>query len=133
MLSCLRVVLSWVRRRPASGPAVLVLGLAAMMPSAPTRAQTLWEAMAQAYQSHPALGAQRANVRALDADVDGARGGWRPTVAATTGTGRYLSTTQHKALPDPVTNHRTTTDVRVTASQPLLNWSAGPAIEAARA
>src|SRR5690606_33512040 len=49
--------------------------------AASSHAQTLQEAMAHAYGSHPALGAQRANVRALDQDVDSARAGWRPTVS----------------------------------------------------
>lgn len=119
--------------RRIGGSGVPAVALAAIMLAAPVRAQTLWEAMARAYQEHPALSAQRASLRALDAEVDGARGGWRPTVTASTGTGRYLSSSRYKALPDPVTNNRTTSDLRITASQPLLNWSTAPAIEAARA
>jgi len=88
--------------------------------------------MAHAYGSHPALGAQRANVRALDQDVDSALAGWRPTVSVSTGTGRH---TNAYALNDGprISSDRNPADLRVSASQPLLNWTTGPAVDAAEA
>ena len=43
-------------------------------------AQTLLEALSQAYKSNPALAAQRAKLRATDEDVAQALSNWRPTV-----------------------------------------------------
>lgn len=43
-------------------------------------AQTLLEALSQAYESNPALAAQRAKLRATDEDVAQALSNWRPTV-----------------------------------------------------
>ncbi|TDH63990.1 secretion protein [Dankookia rubra] len=62
-------------------PAILFLGTPRAM------AQTLSEAMAQAYASNPSLLAARANLRAVDENVPQALAGWRPTVSVTASAG----------------------------------------------
>lgn len=128
----LRLLLNHRAGRSGFGIAVLG-GVTAFAQATPVEAQTLWEAMARAYQEHPALSAQRARVRALDADVDSARGGWRPTVFASTSTGRFVNSSTYRMVSDPIKNHHTASDLKISASQPLLNWSAEPAINAAQA
>nr|WP_246297531.1 TolC family outer membrane protein [Tardiphaga robiniae] len=47
------------------------------------RAETVWEALAKAYQSNPQLNGERARQRATDENVPQAMAGYRPQVAAT--------------------------------------------------
>ena len=61
-------------------PCLLPLGLAAVVFAAPAGAQTLQEALAQAYNNNPTLLAARAQLRAVDENVPQALAGWRPTV-----------------------------------------------------
>ncbi len=56
--------------------ALILLALAA----APARAQTMTQALAEAYNTNPQLLAQRALLRATDEQVPQALSGWRPTV-----------------------------------------------------
>ncbi len=58
----------------------LNLGLAAALLATPAGAQTLQEALAQAYANNPTLLAARAQLRATDENVPQALAGWRPTV-----------------------------------------------------
>lgn len=91
----------------------------------PLHGQTLTEAMRRAYEHHPALSAQRANVRALTEDIDRARAGWRPSLSVSLGTGRRSNS--YKIEGGPVNSYDlNTSDVRITASQPLLNWTTAP-------
>jgi TolC family type I secretion outer membrane protein len=62
---------------------------AALLPFAgsTSSAETLFDALAQAYASNPTLLAQRASVRAVDEGVPQALSGWRPTVSAEAGAG----------------------------------------------
>src|SRR5579863_3198948 len=53
-----------------------------------TRAETLTDALSQAYQYNPQLLAQRAHLRATDEGVPQALSGWRPQVTFTGTTGR---------------------------------------------
>jgi TolC family type I secretion outer membrane protein len=55
------------------------IALFAMM--VPAQAETLFEAMSEAYSNNPTLAAQRAQQRALDEGVAQAVSGWRPTVS----------------------------------------------------
>lgn len=98
----------------------------------PVHAQSLQEAMALAYRNHPALSAQRAGLRALEEDVDQAMAGWHPSVAVRAGTGHYGDTYSFREGPT-TRGTRNTSELRLSASQPVLNWVTGPAIEAARA
>ena len=54
--------------------------LAAMGLATPSMAQTLQEALAQAYTANPQLEAQRAALRAVDEQVPQALSNYRPTV-----------------------------------------------------
>lgn len=110
--------------------AVALLGLA-VLPAA--RAQSLPEAMTSALQQHPALAAQRAALRALQADAEAARGGWRPQVALNASSGHYSSSVNLQAPPGAQRSDRNSTDLRLTATQPLLNASADAAVTAAEA
>lgn len=49
----------------------------------PAVAETLQDALVAAYSSNPTLAAERANLRAVDENVNQALAGWRPTVVAT--------------------------------------------------
>jgi outer membrane protein len=70
---------------------MMTAGLAALASmiavSTAAAAQTLTEALAEAYQTNPQLLAQRALLRATDEMVPQALAGWRPTVAFTGQTG----------------------------------------------
>lgn len=55
----------------------------------PAQAQSLNEALAQAYQANPTLEAARAELRAADELVPQARSGFLPTLSATGDIGRY--------------------------------------------
>lgn len=95
-------------------------------------AQTLQEAMALAYRNHPSLGAQRASLRALEEDVERARAGWHPSVAVQGRTGNHDDA--YRLNDKTAANaNRTTSEVRLSATQPVLNWTTGPAVEAAQA
>jgi outer membrane protein/adhesin transport system outer membrane protein len=54
---------------------------------APARAQTLEEALVQAYSSNPTLGAARATLRSVDEDVPAALAGQRPSPAVVASAG----------------------------------------------
>jgi len=66
-----------VRKLALAGVAMVFAGLGATE----AWAQSLKEAMAQAYLTNPTLGAQRAALRAVDEGVPQAKAGWRPTVS----------------------------------------------------
>lgn len=52
---------------------------------APARAETIFEALGEAYSSNPDLQAQRAYLRAVDENVAIAKSGFRPTIDLTGG------------------------------------------------
>jgi outer membrane protein len=65
-------------RRDLSGFAALAWLI--LLAAAPAQAQTLTQALAEAYNTNPQLLAQRALLRATDEQVPQAVSGWRPTV-----------------------------------------------------
>ncbi len=71
------------RRRPLSTPfaAAIALAVAAIVSPAPASAESLEQAMIEAYSGNPTLLAQRAALRVLDESVSSAVAGWRPTVS----------------------------------------------------
>lgn len=77
--------------RRSRGGRLLAAGLAVCVGmlggSATVGAQSLTEALAEAYRTNPQLLAQRALLRATDEMVPQARANWRPTVAFTGQTG----------------------------------------------
>src|SRR5258708_31572181 len=84
-------VLAWRRRGLRAGLlfALLLPGLGI----APASAQTLEEALAQAYNNNPVLQSRRASLRALDEGLPQALSNWRPTVTFNGNLGsRELST-----------------------------------------
>lgn len=120
--------------RPATAwliAAVVVLG--DMAAHSRAHAQTLQEAMALAYRNHPALAAQRAQLRALHEDVDRARAGRLPVVSLRTGTGHYEDSHRFREGGGTLHGSRNMSEVRLNASQPVLNWTTDAAIEAAQA
>jgi outer membrane protein len=77
----------------------LALGLAAGFLPGQASAQTLQDALVQAYQSNPQLQSERANLRATDENVPQALSNWRPTVSlsASQGYNHIDSTTRQSA------------------------------------
>ncbi|HTZ79564.1 MAG TPA: TolC family outer membrane protein [Stellaceae bacterium] len=69
--------------------ALLVLGVCGGFASA-ARAETLTEALTEAYQYNPQILAQRAHLRATDEGVPQALSGWRPTVQFTGSAGSAI-------------------------------------------
>lgn len=74
--------------RPALALTTALLAPAALIAAAPAaRAQTLQEALAQAYANNPTLLAARAQLRATDENVPQALAGWRPSVTISSSAG----------------------------------------------
>ena len=69
-----------VRKDIAVISVAVTIGLAAYLPSA-AHAETLAEALAEAYATNPDLVAERARVRAVDEQVPQALSNWRPQVS----------------------------------------------------
>ncbi len=65
------------RLRPFALSAVSAMALLAGLPAS---AETLTEAMTQAYNTNPSLLAERARLRATDEELSQANAGWRPTI-----------------------------------------------------
>jgi outer membrane protein len=97
------------------------------------RAQTLADALAQAYANNPTLLAARAQLRAVDENVPQALAGWRPTVSITSSFGYSdgRSRTYSGQALDPVTggvrivgisneNERTPISNAITLTQPIF-------------
>ena len=59
------------------------VALGALLVSSPAQAESLFAALAAAYNSNPALQAERAGLRATDEQVPQALAGWRPSLTAT--------------------------------------------------
>ncbi|MGH7046785.1 MAG: TolC family outer membrane protein [Stellaceae bacterium] len=77
-----RCARSALRRRSAAAAVIGAAAITALMlaTTLPARAQTLTQALAEAYNTNPQLLAQRALLRATDEQVPQALSGWRPTV-----------------------------------------------------
>ena len=82
---------------------VALVGVCVGSTPAPTRGQTLTQALADAYNTNPQLLAQRALLRATDEQVPQALANWRPTVNFTGQVGgtRAAVTPQSLGLPRP--------------------------------
>ncbi|MGM4921585.1 TolC family outer membrane protein [Tardiphaga sp. 804_B3_N1_9] len=70
------------RRALRTGMALSLIGYG-IFAAVDARAETVWEALAKAYQSNPQLNGERARQRATDENVPQAMAGYRPQVAAT--------------------------------------------------
>lgn len=81
------------------------------------RAETIFEAMAEAYSSNPDLQAQRAYSRSVDENVAIAKSGYRPTVALT---GQYSNANRDSNI-NPNEDGGVNTSYGATVSQPLFS------------
>lgn len=92
-MSCLRRIsrpaIGWSRRGLWSALGVLALACAGARGAA---AQTIDDAMAEAYRTNPQLLSARAQLRALDEGVPVALSGWRPTVSVGGSIGKATDT-----------------------------------------
>lgn len=109
--------------------AALTVGLVLGGGSGVVSAQTLEDALAQAYSNNPALGAQRARLRAVDESVNQALSGYRPTVRATASATR---TAGNARFPGGESGSEATAkQVGVTASQPIYDATVAPGVRRA--
>ena len=67
---------------------VVLIAATAMIAGQPVVAQTLREALVEAYEGNPTLNAERARLRATDEQVPQALSGYRPTITANVQAGR---------------------------------------------
>jgi TolC family type I secretion outer membrane protein len=81
-------------------------------------AQSLTEALAEAYRTNPQLLAQRALLRATDELVPQALANWRPTVAFTGQTG-YAASALSVAQSPTIYSHAKPSSLDLTATQPV--------------
>ena len=113
-------------RGRAGGYAVALIACVAL-PLSAARADTLEQALIQAYQNNPTLNAQRAAVRATDEGVPQALSGYRPRVSITASGGEQsLSSTTKVTSTTPNTystqsGYNSPVSAGVTASQTLFN------------
>ncbi len=91
--------------------------------------QTLEEALAQAYANNPALGAQRARLRAVDESVPQALSGYRPTVRATAGISRATGNSTFEG--GSTGSEANPKSVGIAATQPLYDATVAPAVRRA--
>ncbi len=108
-----------------TGCAIVALVVSAGM-AQPARAETLTEALSQAYQYNPQLLAQRAQLRATDESVPQALAGWRPTVQFTGSAGREIAQTTQNVAPGgsvTATNYLTPRALDLNLTQPV--WTSG--------
>lgn len=89
---------------------------AALLAAVPASAETLTEALAEAYTTNPALLAERARLRATDEQLSQANSGWRPTVVINGDVGTS------KDFQNDVTTDTWGADI--TASQPIYEGGA---------
>ncbi|AWK87008.1 hypothetical protein DEW08_12900 [Azospirillum thermophilum] len=92
-------------------------------------AQTLEQALAQAYGNNPTLGAQRARLRAVDEGVPQALSGYRPTVRATASIGRTAGEAKFSGGSSGTEYNPKT--VGLSATQPVYDPTVGPAVRRA--
>ncbi|QCO13850.1 hypothetical protein D3869_00555 [Azospirillum brasilense] len=107
----------------------LTLGVAFVGGIDTASAQSLEDALAQAYSNNPALAAQRARQRAVDESVPQALSGYRPTVRATAGITRNASNSTFQGGETGSENNAKS--VGITATQPLYDATVGPAVRRA--
>lgn len=92
-------------------------------------AQTLEEALAQAYSSNPTLAAQRAALRAADERVAQALSGYRPTVQATlSAQGQRTNSTIEGRGGNQSTSSATPKSAGVSVTQPIYDATVTPGV-----
>ena len=83
----------------------------------PARAETVFEALSEAYRSNPDLQAQRAYLRSVDENVAIAKSGYRPSIALT---GQYNNSNTNSSLSQTEEGKESHT-LAATISQPLFS------------
>src|SRR5688572_11424682 len=105
---------------------ILLGGAAAALLSLPASAETLQEALANAYQVNPTLQAARAQLRAVDETVPIALSGWRPSLSVNGSIARQRSETDitgditSGVVARSGTNLRTPYQAQISITQPLF-------------
>ncbi|WP_035690667.1 TolC family outer membrane protein [Azospirillum halopraeferens] len=112
--------------------ATALLAGAAFGFSAAAGAQSLEQALAQAYATNPALAAQRAQLRAVDETVAQALSGYRPSVQATADVTRNATNSRVSGA-GTVGNESTPKSVGVSVTQPLYNATVAPSVRRSEA
>ena len=107
----------------------LTLGVAFVGGIDTASAQSLEEALAQAYSNNPGLAAQRARQRAVDETVPQALSGYRPTVQATAGITRNAANSTFQG--GETGSEYNAKSVGVSATQPIYDATVGPAVRRA--
>lgn len=108
----------------------LVLGASLALTPGRAGAQTLEQALAQAYQTNPTLAAERARLRAVDEAVPQALSGYRPSAQITLGATR--SGTETKGSSGyRVGTEGTSKSIGASVSQPLFDGTVTPGVKRA--
>ncbi|MBP2298335.1 TolC family outer membrane protein [Azospirillum picis] len=97
--------------------------------SGAARAQSLEQALAQAYANNPTIGAQRARLRAVDESVPQALSGYRPTARVTAGVTRSMG--ESKFDGGSAGSEANAKSVGITATQPIYDATVAPAVRRA--
>lgn len=110
--------------------ATVAWGVVALGMAQPTWAQSLEQALAQAYANNPSLAAQRARLRAVDESVPQALSGYRPTARATASIGRSYSETQIERS-GTSNSALTPKTAGLSVTQPIYDATVSPAVRRA--
>lgn len=81
-----------VRRRATAIVFAALAGIGLIAAALPARAETLEDALVEAYETNPQLLAERAHLRAVDENVPQALANWRPTIQFTGSAGAQRTT-----------------------------------------
>ncbi len=121
------VMLEGQRLMTLTRSALLLAAAATLAPWGGTQAQTLQEALANAYANNPTLLTARAQLRVVDENVPQALAGWRPTVSITSSAGVLDAHSRSRTLNGRgeqlgIYSHleRQTMSHAVTATQPIF-------------
>lgn len=104
--------MKWTGRVRRASASIVVGGALALGASTGALSQSLYEAMAIAYDNNPTILAERSRLRATDESVPQALSGWRPTVEVTGSLGRVRENRNRGVGTDYRT--RFSTGIRVT-------------------
>lgn len=118
-----------MRSHFARGLLASALALGVIAGTGDAWAQSLEQALAQAYANNPTLGAQRARLRAVDESVPQALSGYRPTVRATAGVTRNASESTFSG--GSTGSEANAKSVGLSATQPIYDATVGPAVRRA--
>lgn len=123
------IVTPWCFGRSAKGLLALAAILTPLVAGSASRAETLEEALARAYETNPTLLARRAQLRAVDEGVPQALSGWRPTVSLSADASRQQSYNNTRS--SPTTRYTSPYGASLQLTQPLFNASTSPLVSRA--